>query len=497
MRYILLILVSSVLLVLAEPRSLHAGAGAQETWVDVDGQCGGNTPCFTTIQQAVRLTGPAPAVIYLFPTGGVPYSGNVDLSQMGADIGSAGGPGYLEIETVNASGEYQRGTATLVPPIGIFSGPDFAGDVQIHGLNIEDAGGTAVSLDLTGNASLHDVTITNSNGFGAQIRGLGVTIRDSLAEENEFGGFDLAASGDVWITDSQANENAGDDEADGFLVVASGDVSTYNIEAHNNAADGIDLEDIRGSADIRFCSASGNGTEGVDIDRADGGLTILSCVATNNEDDGLEIGEEVTVPSPVIRWAKISGHPGDGIDLRSSGEAIIECSDFEGNAVGLDVDAGDTVLAENNWWGDVSGPAHPSNPTGTGDGVEDSSNGGQGVVDFTPFRDSECVSGVPLHWGNTDCGSSLNAFVSMYDTLWLLRYLEALVSSMDIVCPGPNDLVEIDGYSPQIWYDLNCDGVVDARDVLPIIAFTGAVELDLADGCPPVNHAFIGPPAGT
>ena len=36
------------------------------------------------------------------------------------------------------------------------------------------------------------------------------------------------------------------------------------------------------------------------------------------------------------------------------------------------------VSAENNWWGDVSGPSHPSNPLGTGQLVTDN-------VDFDPW----------------------------------------------------------------------------------------------------------------
>jgi hypothetical protein len=37
-----------------------------------------------------------------------------------------------------------------------------------------------------------------------------------------------------------------------------------------------------------------------------------------------------------------------------------------------------TVNAENNWWGDASGPTHSSNPAGTGTAVSD-------FVDFTPW----------------------------------------------------------------------------------------------------------------
>jgi hypothetical protein len=61
---------------------------------------------------------------------------------------------------------------------------------------------------------------------------------------------------------------------------------------------------------------------------------------------------------------------------------------MKGNTIaGLEVDAGGhsgTLNAENNWWGNASGPTNANNPGGTGDAVIDPDNN----VDFVPFLTS-------------------------------------------------------------------------------------------------------------
>ena len=47
-----------------------------------------------------------------------------------------------------------------------------------------------------------------------------------------------------------------------------------------------------------------------------------------------------------------------------------------------------TLDAENNWWGEASGPTIASNPSGTGDGIVDP----DGVVDYSPFLTAPAAS---------------------------------------------------------------------------------------------------------
>ena len=72
-----------------------------------------------------------------------------------------------------------------------------------------------------------------------------------------------------------------------------------------------------------------------------------------------------------------------GTGANSGVEAHGNC--IQDNTVaGMQVDTGahpPMLNAENNWWGDPSGPTHPSNPGGTGDAIIDP----DGVVDPVPF----------------------------------------------------------------------------------------------------------------
>jgi hypothetical protein len=55
------------------------------------------------------------------------------------------------------------------------------------------------------------------------------------------------------------------------------------------------------------------------------------------------------------------------------------CNNIEGNTTGVwNGDATNTFDAENNWWGDASGPTHAGNPGGTGDTSSDK-------VDYDPW----------------------------------------------------------------------------------------------------------------
>jgi len=76
-----------------------------------------------------------------------------------------------------------------------------------------------------------------------------------------------------------------------------------------------------------------------------------------------------------------------GIEIADNGAMTgsieINGNDIEYNTTdGLRIENTATVNADENWWGDASGPTHPSNSGGTGDSVIDSSNGGAGSASF-------------------------------------------------------------------------------------------------------------------
>lgn len=66
----------------------------------------------------------------------------------------------------------------------------------------------------------------------------------------------------------------------------------------------------------------------------------------------------------------------------SGGQFSIHDSKIEGWEYGLNNESENTIEAENNWWGDSSGPVHENNPDGEGVSV-------QGDVSFTPWLTHE------------------------------------------------------------------------------------------------------------
>jgi hypothetical protein len=84
----------------------------------------------------------------------------------------------------------------------------------------------------------------------------------------------------------------------------------------------------------------------------------------------------------VVQNNNISVPSGNGIIVSGLNGAItISENSFTSNmlnAVKADQSLGSTISAENNWWGDLTGPANTANPGGTGNAVI-------GAVDFSPW----------------------------------------------------------------------------------------------------------------
>jgi nitrous oxidase accessory protein NosD len=113
------------------------------------------------------------------------------------------------------------------------------------------------------------------------------------------------------------------------------------------------------------------------------GNTSTGSTAANGPIRLFGVNSNVTINSNTlhngVRGIKVSG--------TNSGIAA-HCNSIQGNSVaGMDVDSGaytGILDAENNWWGDSTGPTITSNPGGTGDAIIDP----DGVVDYMPFLTS-------------------------------------------------------------------------------------------------------------
>ncbi len=80
-----------------------------------------------------------------------------------------------------------------------------------------------------------------------------------------------------------------------------------------------------------------------------------------------------------------------GLAVRDNSTPTLVCNDiYDNSGTGINRNNEDImIVAENHWWGDVSGPTHSSNPVGNGQAVGDG-------VDFTPWAERSCVDSSPL-----------------------------------------------------------------------------------------------------
>ena len=121
---------------------------------------------------------------------------------------------------------------------------------------------------------------------------------------------------------------------------------------------------------------------GIFFDFASSAVIVASNIITNNSADSLGGGIYCQwASSPTIDSCTIADNVGDGIYCCGSSMPILFHNNIVDNA-GYAIRNADPLViidAENNWWGDATGPYHPTaNPGGLGDTVSD-------YVDFDPW----------------------------------------------------------------------------------------------------------------
>ncbi|MBA7715818.1 hypothetical protein ES703_124876 [subsurface metagenome] len=90
---------------------------------------------------------------------------------------------------------------------------------------------------------------------------------------------------------------------------------------------------------------------------------------SGGEFHGIEVTEGLTVTNNgmVIKYNTITDNTGDGIKIGTSTGVVVNFNNIEDNTDGVTSSVG-KVDAENNWWGNASGPADTSvEPTAYGD----------------------------------------------------------------------------------------------------------------------------------
>jgi len=168
------------------------------------------------------------------------------------------------------------------------------------------------------------------------------------------------------------------------LTVEENEIGRNRV--HGNAASTVALEGDRGHGfgialdyshrnRVFANKVEDNGDAGIILENA--ALNVVSSnVITGHEDSGILIHDGVRDAANTIERNEIGETVRAGIRIKSG------YSEIRQNEISANGGRG-VVRAEENWWGDASGPYHPELHTaGQGDGVSDD-------VDFRPWRTAQ------------------------------------------------------------------------------------------------------------
>jgi PKD repeat protein/nitrous oxidase accessory protein NosD len=193
----------------------------------------------------------------------------------------------------------------------------------------------------------------------------------------------LIVSGNIFYGDS-------DGMGEGIYVnpySGAGKVTIENNEIYGYLYSGISIE--AGNVDVInniVDSDIAKGFYGVRFIELTGGVAFSNVTISHNNiqnvQDGISVGTSTDVGSTLtstIQWNRLSAND-VGLLVRYGADLTITDNNISGNTqYGVSNETTALVVAENNWWGDVSGPYHPvTNPAGAGDVVSDN-------VDYDPW----------------------------------------------------------------------------------------------------------------
>ncbi len=205
------------------------------------------------------------------------------------------------------------------------------------------------------------------------------------------GGYDWPSTADIALIGERGPDNTLIDGGglrqgfDLFNVPGSGTlIRGFTItNCQGPFSGGIDV--IQASLYLRDCRLVGNsGRTGGALHCEYGSLTVRQCVIEENGSTlyppgGLDLGNGCNA---LVESCLVTRNSNGGICFSDGRNTVIRHCDIFGNsgeAVGYAGSGGQDATAERNWWGDASGPWHPSlNPDGRGDTVSD-------WVDFDPW----------------------------------------------------------------------------------------------------------------
>lgn len=342
----------------------------------------------------------------------------------GITIQAAGSPGRIQDVTVTGSSfESNSGSGLVIHGVGENQGyTEFESLVQRvtirdtravnnrgPGLRVRASAGadthlreiTLVKNNVTGNA--HGIVVGADGGWKDNAYASGLTVRNNDAVANKGVGIQVYADaegntyGKGRLKSSTITANRIIDSGEiGLEVYAAGEVSgdgpniVRGIIINSNYISGSARHGVSIHADSTPRVVSNEVTNLTSVDNGGSGLHLAGGGGRNNtikqatlvaNSRGLNAigGHRLTVANSTLAQNDLHGA------LLSGVKATIEVSDIMNNTYGVNVTNGAVASAEGNYWGDTSGPYHPSiNPKGAGNPV----NGDLDSLDFIPVADT-------------------------------------------------------------------------------------------------------------
>ncbi|MGD9346501.1 MAG: right-handed parallel beta-helix repeat-containing protein [Candidatus Aminicenantes bacterium] len=226
------------------------------------------------------------------------------------------------------------------------------------------------------------ITQTEADWDGIFIRGSGVCTMDDSLIEYAANGLFIETDGDIAISNCtirRCNDGIEIEDKTGTHLIENNTISDCN--------ESIDCVNMTSALEINgntiASAAKWNSLTGVLISNA-------SPVISGNTISGFDAGIRCYSSSSDITLNNIQNNF-YGFYCGSGASPVIHNNNIEGNTgYGLyNFDSGITIDAENNWWGDASGPYnYTTNPSGLGDNVSD-------YVDFIPWLTSQVTAILP------------------------------------------------------------------------------------------------------